>query len=400
MNFQEARKLYPGLKDKVFLDAACVSLIPQTAKQEIENFLQMALECPARDASFHHIAMDTWRQKTVLETAKLFNVEENRIALVESTTHGLNIAASCIPFEENDEILIIDTEFLQVAIPFSKKEEQHQLKIVAVEGSQDKSVDLPMLLEKVSKKTKAICISSVQWCSGYRFSMQELGDFCRERGIWLIVDAVHEAGVLSIDATKRYADFLITGGHKWLNAPFGCGIMILSSRALQLSPTSYGYLALEEPTGGWGAFFQDPTQTPFRQYNYPKTAKQFEISGTSNYPGAIGLRETIKIVNQLSVSKVEEYVLSLGQFLQKELTKLNFKIVSSKDPKHQSAITVFRAFDDPDKDRMLLEKLLDEKIFASIRYTANRGGIRISTHYYNNQEDILKLCHTIKKIIA
>src|SRR5436853_6705406 len=85
----------------------------------------------------------------------------------------------------------------------------------------------------------------------------------------------------------QYADFLIAGGHKWLNSPFGCSINFLSDRVLaELAPNSYGYLALSEPTGGWGEYFRTPEITPFREYTFPRVAKTFEIAGTSNYPGA------------------------------------------------------------------------------------------------------------------
>jgi cysteine desulfurase/selenocysteine lyase len=98
MDFVEARKLFPGLNNKVFLDAACVSLIPITAKKEIHKFLDMALECPSRDASLHHIEMDIWRRNICVEAAKLFNVHIDRVALIESTTQGLNIAVNSIPY--------------------------------------------------------------------------------------------------------------------------------------------------------------------------------------------------------------------------------------------------------------------------------------------------------------
>ena len=35
--FNQARELFAGLRDKIFLDAACVSLIPDTSKEEINK---------------------------------------------------------------------------------------------------------------------------------------------------------------------------------------------------------------------------------------------------------------------------------------------------------------------------------------------------------------------------
>lgn len=395
MNFDQARQLFKGVFNKTFLDSACVSLIPVSAQKEICKFLEMALECPSRDASEHHIAMDRWRQSTVAEAGQLFNVPLKRVALIESTTHGLNIAASAIDFSPGDEILIADTEFLQVAIPFARLQELGRLKIVPMITPENMVLDLKAISEAVTDKTKAICVTSVQWCTGYRLPMQELGEFCRQRGIWLIVDGVHEAGALHVDLSERYCDFYISGGHKWLNAPYGCGLMIMSERALDLQPPGHGYLALSEPPGGWGAYFRDPKQTPYRNYSFEKSAKTFEIGGTSNYPGAIGLGESIKLVNQLGSMEVQKRVVELAGQLQRELKAMGYKVITPGSKDCLSGITVFQISPHLEDNEQLLHQLLDRKILVSMRYTSGKGGIRVSTHYFNNESDLQVLCDAL-----
>src|SRR5262245_27854295 len=57
-NIRDARASFPGTGDKVFLDAACVSLMPVQADQALRRLSEELLACPARDASAHHIALD------------------------------------------------------------------------------------------------------------------------------------------------------------------------------------------------------------------------------------------------------------------------------------------------------------------------------------------------------
>ncbi len=391
MDFQHARALFPGLRDKTFLDAACVSLAPSTADEAVRAFMNMCMQCSARDASFHHIAMDEQRRNLYPAAAKLFRVEQKRVAIVESTTHGLNIAVNSIPFVPGDQVLIASTEFLQVAIPWAKKAERGEVALVPVLADQTGKITLDAIAAKIGPRTRAICVSSVQWSSGQRLPMSELGDLCRGRGIWLVVDGVHEAGVLDVDLAARHCDFFVTGGHKWLCSPYGCGLMVLSERAMHLDPGSYGYLSLAEPAEGWGAFFQDPSQTPYRDYDYEDQATKFEIGGTGNYPGAIGLRAAIDVVLELGMEAVEARAVGLGKTLREQLTRFRPKFAVAADERDLSGITVFRLFDDMAKDRALLEYLLDNKILVSIRYTSNIGGLRVSTHYYNNEDDIAAL---------
>lgn len=396
MDFTAARALFPGLNDKIFLDAACVSLAPITTRAAIEQFLHITVFCEERDASAHHTAMDSWRQHTLEDAATLFNIAQTRLALVESTTHGLNIAANAIPWACMDEVIIADTEFLQVAIPFAQKQAQGILRVVPLHTSPE-GFSFSDLEKLMTPRTKALCLSSVQWCTGERLPMEAIGDLCRARSIWLIVDGVQEAGALKVDLQKRHADFFIAGGHKWLNSPFGCGIMALSPRALELKPPSFGYLALEAPVGGWGTYFQDPTQTPFRDYQFAKTAKRFEIAGTSNYPGGIALGASIKIINALGIDRVEDRVLTLARLLQNELLKLDLKLITPKAPQAHSGITIFAVPGGEKEQLALLEKLLDQRVLCSLRYTAQRGGIRLSTHYFNNEDDVYGCIAAIKR---
>lgn len=398
MDLKSARASFPGLADKVFLDAACVSLIPQQAYDGMKGFLDMALTCPEEDASIHHIAMDALRQEAVQEASSLLRLPKEQIALVESTTHGLNIAANAIPLAKGDEILMADTEFLQVAIPWVKKAESIGVVVTPVRSRDEGVLELSDFAKAMGPRTKVVCVSSVQWCSGYRIDSKALGELCASRGIWLVLDVIQELGAMEMDFSKIKADFVIAGGHKWLNAPHGCGLMAVSTRVLaELEPSSWGYLALENPEGGWGEYFRTPSITPYREYRFPRSAKKFEIAGTSNYPGAVGLGKALKLVNELGISASERQVLELTAQLHAGLNRLGMHVVSKPDPKVRSGITIFRAYPGAKENQALLAKLLEDRIYVAMRYTSNVGGIRVSTHYFNDGSDVDKLLASLKR---
>jgi selenocysteine lyase/cysteine desulfurase len=398
MTPEEARGSFPGLSEKVFLDSAAISLTPIQAREAIKAFLDLAVSGDAEDASQLHIAMDDMRQEPLEEAAKLLNTRPANVALVESTSHGLNIVANALPLSRGDNVLIADTEYLQVAIPWATKRESIGLEIKPVQ-SHDEGVLTPEDFEgAIDPRTKVVCVSSVQWCSGYRMDVRRLGEICRARDIWLVVDAVQEMGAMEIDLATQYADFVIAGGHKWLNAPFGCGIMFIGDRALaELEPASHGYLALEPPAGGWGEYFQTPDITPFREYSFPRTAKRFEIAGTSNYPGAVGLGESLKLVNAVGIRNVESHIRKLTDLLHVELDRVGARLVSKRSPENRSGITTFRYHEEPAEDLALLNKIVADRVLISIRYTSNIGGMRVSTHYFNTEEDILQLADAVRR---
>ena len=384
---------FPALADRVFLDAACVSLAPVQAVRAVEEFAAAAATCVERDASAHHEAMDRLRQTAVVEGARLLGAGVDEIALVESTTHGLNIAAQTIPFEPGDNVVIPDLEFPQVAIPWVKLAERGRISEVRLARNVDGTLPTDAFARVVDDRTRAVVVSSVQWSNGCRVDLSALGRLCRECGAYLVVDAIQEVGALRRDVREAEVDLLVAGGHKWLNSPFGCGLLYVG-RAAQatLDQASWGYLSLEDPAGGWPAYFATPEITPLRPYVFPPTAKRFEIGGTSNYPGAAALGASLALVNSIGIDAAEARVLELAGLLHAELEGLGVRLVSRPG----SGITTFTV-GDRDRDQALLGRLLDAGIYVSIRYTAGVGGIRVSTHYYNDEDDLAALLAAVRR---
>src|SRR5919202_856997 len=101
MDLAAARACFPGTRDRVFLDAACISLLPVQAEAALRQLGQDLLSCPPGDASAHHVG-----------------ARPEDIALVESTTQGLEIVAATVPLGPGDKVLVGDTEFLGLAVPW------------------------------------------------------------------------------------------------------------------------------------------------------------------------------------------------------------------------------------------------------------------------------------------
>ncbi len=399
LDARDARGLFPGLSGRTFLDTACVSLAPRTVIDAVEDFLAMAATCEERDASLHHVAMDRLRGRAVREGATLLAAAVDEIALIESTTHGLNIAAQVIPFEPGDNVVIADLEFLQVAIPWVKLQEQGAIAEVRTARNVDGALPLESFAEVVDARTKAVVVSSVQWCNGYRVDLEALGRLCRDCGALLVVDAIQELGALALDVRRAEVDLLVAGGHKWLNSPFGCGLLYVNRETLpMLDQASWGYLGLAEPEGGWPRYFATPTITPVRPYEFPRVAKSFEINGTANYPGAVALGASLALVNTIGVDRVEARVLGLARILYEELDRLGVRLVTRPEDAVRSGITTFEVSDDPGVYEAFLECLLDERIYVSLRYTSGVGGIRVSTHYFNDESDLETLVSAVRRL--
>jgi cysteine desulfurase/selenocysteine lyase len=391
----QARQHFPGLLDKVFLDAACVSLAPRPAVEAIEKFLDLTMVCPLESSTAHHIFMDEMRAAARPAAARLINAHEDEIALVESTTHGLSLAANAIPLERGDRILMSDLEFLEVAVPWTQKKKDG-IEIDVVPNHQGE-VRIEDIASHLTPRTRVVAISTVQWTNGYRCDLAALSKLCRERSIWLVVDAIQQLGAFPLDVRQIPVDILACGGHKWLNSPFGCGFLYISRDSLpRLRPPLPGYLSVQDPPGGWGEYFQTPTTTPVQDYQFVSTARRYETGGTANYPGAIGLAASLKLIHALGQQNISSHIYSLTELLLAGLDKLPVTVVTPRSRENRSGIIAF-SVGAAEKNVKLMRGLMEKKILVSVRYTSNVGGVRVSCHFYNSPEDVDTLLTELKK---
>jgi selenocysteine lyase/cysteine desulfurase len=334
------------------------------------------------------------RARSRPEIARLINAGEDEIALLESTTHGLSVAANSLPLGRGDRVLLCDLEFMQVAVPWCQKRKEAGIEIDVV-PHRGGEVRIEDIAERIGERTRVVSISSVQWSNGYRSDLGALGALCRDRGVWLVVDAIQQLGAMPIDVKETPVDMLACGGHKWLNAPFGAGFLYVRRDLLaELRPPLAGYLSLEEPDGGWGNYFQTPSISPVRDYRFVQGARRYEVGGTSNYPGAVGLAASVRLINELGVSRIRDRIYDLTDHLIAGLREIGVEIVTPLDRNNRSGIVTFNA-GGVKEDLDLMERLQDRQVLVSVRYTSHVGGVRVSCHFYNSIEDIDRLLDVV-----
>jgi selenocysteine lyase/cysteine desulfurase len=388
MDWNTVRTQFPALADRVFLDAACVSLLPRSAGVAVQDFCSELVLPGARNATAHHLWMDEQKAAAVPQLATLLGVAAHRLALVESTSHGLNIAAQSIPWSAGDEVLMCDLEFLQVAIPFVQLARSRGVRPVFLRHKAG-VVDAASFAAAITPRTRAVVLSSTQWSNGYRIDLAAVAEACRRVGAWLVVDAIQQAGAVPVDATG--VDFLIAGGHKWLNAPMGTGFMCLSQRVLDtLEPASWGYLSLQPPEGGWNNYFTTPSITPDRTYEFARSAQRFEIGGTANYPGAIALAKSVELLNGIGIGRSACRVWDLGDSLIEGLRRLNVRLETPFGREHRAGIVSFSC-GSRERDTACHAFLQARNVSVAQRYTSQTGGVRVSVHYFNDADDIGQL---------
>jgi cysteine desulfurase / selenocysteine lyase len=390
MTIDQVRQQFPALATQTFLDSACVSLAPERTTRKLGEFLEMVATCPSGSSTQHHIDMDRMRSAARPQIAKLINAGDDDIALVESTTHGLNLVADAIPLERGDRVLLCDLEFLEVALPWIQKRREIGIEIDVVR-SRKGMISVEDIEPMIGPRTRVLAISSVQWSNGFRCDLDTISRLCRDSNVFLIVDAIQQIGAIPLDVQRTPVDALACGGHKWLLSPFGCGFLYLSPEfRAKVKPPLAGYLSVAEPENGWDTYFETPSITPVNDYEFVDNARSWETGGTANYPGAIAIAEGVALINEIGIGNIAEHVLSLTDQLIDSLQREQIEIVTPIERRYRSGIVTL-TLDTPDDNAALLAFLQQRKVLVSLRYTSNVGGIRVACHLFNNRDDVDRL---------
>lgn len=357
---------FPIDPDICYLNHAAVAPWPRRASEAIcafalENTTQGARDYPR----WSRLELALRGQLQTLLNAP----SKTDIALVKNTSEALSFVAAGLDWQAGDEVLTSDEEFPSNRIPWEALASQG-VKLVAVnlkgadpEGS---------LIAAMNARTRLLTISSVQYASGLRMDLRQLGQACRERGILFCVDAIQSLGALPFDVQAVDCDFAMADGHKWLLGPEGLGVFYCRLEVRdQLKLTQYGWHMVED-MGNYDRLDWQPAGS----------ARRFE-AGSPNTLAQHALSASLELLLETGMENVWEALQERVDYLVEALlSRPGFKILSPTDPGRRSGIVTF-AVEGIDQ-RQLFDSLKRQGVVCAQR----GGGIRWSPHFYTPQASL------------
>jgi hypothetical protein len=116
-----------------------------------------------------------------------------------------------------------------------------------------KKTFLSQLEELDLSDVRLIALSAISFEDGRLFPITEIARFCREKGIYLCVDAIQAVGVIPVDVRNWGCDFLACGGQKWLFGPIGSGFLYMRKEILSQLHVPFVGWASQKATGDFTA---------------------------------------------------------------------------------------------------------------------------------------------------
>jgi cysteine desulfurase/selenocysteine lyase len=242
-------------------------------------------------------------------------------------------------------------------------------------GDDDGRIPFDRLAAAVDKRTRVVAISAVQFSNGFRIDLTRLGEFCKDKGVLLFVDAIQALGVHPVDVRAMNIDFLAADGHKWLCGPEGAGIFYCRRELIgHLHPTEIGYLAMKQ------GFEANEIKIDLRD-----DARRFD-SGVYNLAGICAMGGSLNLLLGVGIDHVQVRVKELTDRLVEGLCRKGWKVHSPRTPSEWSGIV---SFSSPKVDLDALRKHLRTEFRVVI--ASRLGRLRASPHFYNSSEEIDQL---------
>jgi len=387
MNISDARSLFPGAADQVYLNVSLNGLMSIPSRDAVMAHLEKRVMGRAEKADLHAQA-----ERVRSQVAQLIGADPVEVAITKNVSEGLNLFASGLEWRPGDNVVFCpelehpNNVFLWYNLRETKGVE---IREVPPEGGH---IPVDRLVEAMDDRTRLATVSHVTFSPGFITDVATLAREARVRGVLTLVDSAQSAGAIQTDVKALGVDAISMGTQKALLAFYGLGFLYIRRElAESMNPVHVARYGME--------LGPDAHETAIGtgELNFKEGALRFELSNY-NYMGLAALEPSLELIHSLGMDRIEPHVRGLAARLASGILELGLPVAGGEPGAHLAQIVAVGetgggrhySADDPAMNA-LYEHLTQSGVILSIR----RGVLRMSIGLYNNEEDIhrvVELC--------
>jgi cysteine desulfurase/selenocysteine lyase len=355
--------------DAVFLNAASTGPLPRRCIDAVTEWTR--LRATPQALSDEKLFSTLARSRALV--ARLVGASPAEIALAVNTSYGINVAALALPMKSGDVIITPDLEFPANVYPWWAAANARGLTYKRVPLT-DGVLDVDRLLEAMDDdRVRCVSVSWLDSGNGARVDLNRVGDVCRQRGIFFVVDAIQGVGAVPLDLHELHVDILACGAQKWLLSPWGTGFVYVRDDLVR---------RLDPPIVSWMAPKGTDDFRRLRDYDmtWRDDARRFEFI-TLPFHDFAGMNASLELFFELGPERIANHIEALAtEMVVWAQGRRDVKLVTPSDPRHRGGIVCVR----PPNGERASARLKKRGIVHSLR----EGNIRLSPHVYNTLSDV------------
>lgn len=365
------RQEFPAVTsgDVIFLNHASTGPLPRRAAAKLDEWNRLRANPMLVSQEVQFGTLTRARELA----ASMIHASPGEIALASNTTFGINLAAFALPLKRGDVVLSPDHEFPANVYPWMQLAARRGVEFRQLRCDDGVLHRDHLERELQDERVRAVTVSWVQFASGARVDLAGLGALCRDRGVYFIVDAIQGLGPLTLDLATTHVDILSCGTQKWLLSPWGAAFTYVRRALIEhLEPHDVSWMSVEGS--------DDFTRLTDYDLKWRHDARRFEFV-TLPYQDYAGMNAAIELLGEVGFENVARCAQRLGErIVTWAVERDDVELVTPADPRHRAAVIALRPIDAPAASERLSA--------AGVVHSFREGGIRLSPHFYNTDDEI------------
>lgn len=384
--FRDFREHVPGACKRAYFDTATTGLIPDfvyeaVSRYQRDRYLEVGDTCWYY-ADGSRLGTLDMMERTKGALAEMIGSRKENIVFGQNSSQMYTLLTGGLVFEPGDNVVLPEDGWMANRFAWQIRQ-QDGLKLRYV-TPKDGMILAEDVIAACDSRTRAIAMPLVEPSTGYLIDAERLGRFCREKDIFFAVDGVQALGVLPVDVEKMGIDFLVGNDYKWMMNFCGTGYAYISPKLQK---------ALKQTAAGWLSD-DERFNTEKETLRLREDAGRFEL-GFPTVSGIYGVGLVAEQYNALGREDIESYVRSLSEQLCRRAKFLQgIKLAYDFPLENRSSIMILQI----DPKLGITDKVFaDAGIYAPISVAEDgvHQRLRLCFHYYNNVEDVERLCDAL-----
>ena len=382
--FDKSVELFPVKQEIAYLANCGSAPLYGRSAEEIVSFSNARTQTGARPVDAYGRILSSLRGSL----GGLTGAAPENFSFMKNTAEAMSLIAGGYPLSEGDEIISYVHEYPSNHYPWLVQQ-RRGARLVLLDDT-DPAGDLAPgrprgwsmddLERATTDRTRLVAVSHVQFTSGYAANLAEVGEFCHQRGIDLVVDVAQSLGALPVRPEEWHVSAMAGSGWKWLLGPVGSGIMYTSPEfraKLDMVLTGANIVAQ-------GTDYLDHT------WNLLEDGRRFEYSTVQlSYAAALG-RSVSDLFCKYAPQDVRDEIFRLQDvFLSRVDTKRYRPVLFA--PEHRSGILAIVTEGD-------LAEIVTALAAGGICVSARGGYLRIAPHFYNDDDEMIRAADALNSL--
>lgn len=378
---------FPITEKMLYFNTAVMGCLPSSTIDVIEEYTGDLAAFLRGDTGWDGTlqALEDRKPESKKVFAKVIGASEDEVACVPNATAGINTIMNMLPVGRGDNIVTTDLAFPMGAVVVENQRRRGaETRFIK---SREGIVDTADFEKAVDDDTAIVYLDHAGWFNGLLFDLKAISDIAHEHGARLVVDATQSIGAVNWNVDRSGVDAAATSTYKWLMGgvwPLSTGFMYVNRELVDAHPPAYvSGASMEKMQIG-------DSEEGYTRYEFTpqRGIKRLEVFRGTDV-SYVAVEHSMKILLKLGLNKVEARIKKLDTMLVDGLIESGFQLQTPEEEDSRIFLNVKN--EDPEG---IVKRLAEHKIVVSPRV----GGIRISPHFYNREDEVDTFLEKLKEV--